>query len=238
MPTKMVRKIIKIDEQKCNGCGDCALACAEGAIQIVDGKARLVSEHYCDGLGVCIGECPQGALTIEERECFKFDETAVEQHLAEQTHKEPLPCGCPSTTVMHFAVKKEPPPTPEAASPHSRLTQWPVQLSLVPPYAPFLQGAELLLVADCVPFAYAGFHQELLEGHAIAVACPKLDNIQAHRQKLTDILRHADIKSLTVVHMEVPCCFGLVHMAQEALKASGKTIPFKEVTVGIKGGLK
>lgn len=232
MPTKVVRKIIKIDEQKCNGCGDCALACAEWAIQIVDSKARLVSERYCDGLGACIGECPQDALTIEERECVEFDEAAVEQ-----THKEPLPCGCPSTTVMHFAVKEEPTPKAKAAPPHSRLTQWPVQLSLVPSYAPFLQGAELLLVADCVPFAYAGFHQDLLEGHAIAVACPKLDNIQAHQQKLTDILRHADIKSLTVVHMEMPCCFGLVHMAQEALKASGKTIPFKEVTAGIKGDL-
>ena len=235
MPTKVVRKIIKIDEEKCNGCGDCALACAEGAIQIIDGKARLVSERYCDGLGACIGECPQGALTIEEKESVEFDKAAVEQHLAAQHTQESLPCGCPSTNVMQFAATSEPAHTVKAPQVKSKLTNWPVQLSLVPADAPFLKGAALLLVADCVPFAYAGFHQDFLEGHAVIIACPKLDDFQAHQQKLTNILRHADIKSLTVVHMEVPCCFGLVHLAKQALKESGKQILFKEVTIGIKG---
>jgi ferredoxin len=238
MPTKVVRKIITIDEEQCNGCGDCALACAEGAIQIIDGKARLISDRYCDGLGACIGECPQGALTIEERESVEFDKTAVEQHLAVQHTQKPLPCGCPSTNVMQFAATPEPANTVKAPQVKSKLTNWPVQLSLVPADAPFLKGADLLLVADCVPFAYAGFHQDFLEGHAVIIACPKLDDYESHQKKLNDIIRKADIKSITVVHMEVPCCSGLVHMAQEALKASGKAIPFKDVTVTIRGGLK
>ena len=238
MPTKIVRKLIKIDEQKCNGCGDCVLACAEGAIKIVDGKAKLISERYCDGLGACIGECPQGALTIEEIESVGFDKTAVEQHLAEQTGKGPLQFGCPSSAVMHFSVKEEVATKTKAPQSKSRLTNWPVQLSLVPADAPFLDGADLLLVADCVPFAYAGFHQDFLGGHAVIIACPKLDDYESHQQRLTDIVRSADIKSLTVVHMEVPCCSGLVHMTREAVKTSGKTIPFKEVTVSIRGTLK
>ena len=238
MPTKVIRKIIKIDEEKCNGCGDCALACAEGAIQIIDGKARLISERYCDGLGACIGECPQGALTIEERESVEFDKAAVEQHLAVQHPQESLPCGCPSTTVMQFTATPELAHTVKAPQIKSKLTNWPVQLPLIPADAPFLKGADLLLVADCVPFAYAGFHQDFLEGHTVIIACPKLDDYESHQKRLNDIIRKAEIKSLTVVPMEVPCCFGLVHMVREALKASGKAIPFKEVTVSIKGGLK
>jgi NAD-dependent dihydropyrimidine dehydrogenase PreA subunit len=203
MATKLVRKIVNIDEAKCNGCGLCVPACAEGALQIIDGKARLVSDKYCDGLGACLGECPRGAITIEEREADVFDEVAA-----------------------------------GAGWQPSRLGHWPVQLTLVPPRAPFLQGADVVLAADCVPFAYAGFHQEFLEGHALLVACPKLDDFAAHQRKLAEILSSSEIKSLTVVHMEVPCCSGLVHLARQAIAASGQDIPLREVTIGIRGTIK
>ena len=189
MTTKLLRKIIKIDEEKCNGCGLCVPACAEGALQIINGKVKLVSEQYCDGLGACLGDCPQGAITIEEREAEEFNEEAVEQNLQlKEPVTDELPCGCPSATVTQFerqtsteisAVKIA------EATPRSMLTHWPVQLTLVPPFAPFLQGADLLLAADCVPFAYPGFHQELLKDHALLIACPKLDNYEAHLRKLT-----------------------------------------------------
>jgi NAD-dependent dihydropyrimidine dehydrogenase PreA subunit len=228
--TTAKRKIVKIDEEKCDGCGACVPACAEGALQIIDGKARLVSEKYCDGLGACLGECPQGAITIEEREVEEFDEKAT---------KERLPCGCPSTMTTQFERHKSADIDLEHVPPRqSMLSHWPVQLALVPPDAPFLQEADLVLAADCVPFAYAGFHQDFLTGHALLVACPKLDDFQAHLKKLTEVLRHSPVKSLTVVHMEVPCCSGLVHMAQQAIRLSGKDIPFKEVIIGIKGDLK
>ena len=256
MTTKVLRKVVKIDEEKCDGCGVCVPACAEGALQIVDGKAKLVSETYCDGLGACLGECPQGAITIEEREANEFDEEAVEHHLHQRERiEEELPCGCPSATVTQFEKEKVPFGCPsarvtrfdtvegtgvapaDAASQRSMLGHWPVQLTLVPPGAPFLQGADLVLAADCVPFAYAGFHSDFLKDHALLVACPKLDDFQAHLSKLTEILRQSQVKSLSVVHMEVPCCSGLVHMAREAMRASGKEIPFREVTVGIRGDL-
>jgi NAD-dependent dihydropyrimidine dehydrogenase PreA subunit len=237
MSTKVLRKIVKIDEEKCDGCGVCVPACAEGAIQIIDGKAKLISEIYCDGLGACLGECPQGAITIEEREAKEFDEEAAKQHVESNVHtKEELPCGCPSTTVTQFER-----PAITATAPadeicqQSMLGHWPVQLTLVPPTAPFLQGADILLTADCVPFAYAGFHHNFLKDHALLVACPKLDDFRAHQQKLTEILRSSNIKSLTVVHMEVPCCSGLVHMAKQAIGASGKDIPLREVTIGVRG---
>lgn len=242
MTAKVLRKIVKIDEEKCNGCGICVPACAEGAIQVIDGKARLISEIYCDGLGACLGECPEGALTIEERESEEFDEEAVKHHL--ETMKpdpEPLPCGCPSVTLAQFGPETGINNHVQAAaevSPRSMLGHWPVQLTLVPPTAPFLQGADLVLAADCVPFAYAGFHQEFLRDHALLVACPKLDDFQAHLTKLTDILRGSSVKSITVVHMEVPCCSGLVHMAKQAIGGSGKDIPLKEVTIGVKGDMK
>jgi Fe-S-cluster-containing hydrogenase component 2 len=240
MTTKTIRKIVKIDEEKCNGCGLCVPACVEGALQIVDGKAKLISEIYCDGLGACLGECPQGAITIEERAAEGFDEEAVKLQLEEKKHtREELPCGCPSATVTQVERQE----TTEVAlrdvpSQQSMLSQWPVQLTLVPPFAPFLQGADLVLAADCVPFAYAGFHQDFLRDHSLLVACPKLDDFQAHLKKLTDILSYSPVKSLTVLHMEVPCCFGLVHMAKQAINLSGKNIPFKEVTVGVRGDLK
>ena len=239
MTTTTLRKIIRIDEEKCNGCGVCVPACAEGALQIIDGKAKLISETYCDGLGACLGECPQGAITIEERTAEEFDEEAVKHHLEE---KEPvsreLPCGCPSATVTQFERQEAAGVVPgEATDQPSMLSQWPVQLTLVPPTAPFLQGTDLVLAADCVPFAYAGFHQDFLRDHSLLVACPKLDDFQAHLKKLTDILSYSQVKSLTAVHMEVSCCFGLVHMAKQAVQLSGKDIPFKEVTVSIKGDL-
>jgi Fe-S-cluster-containing hydrogenase component 2 len=238
MATTAVRKIVHIDEEKCTGCGLCVPACAEGALQIVNGKARLVSEKYCDGLGACLGECPYGAITIEERPAKEFDEGAVQQHLTEkEPAHEALPCGCSSATVTQFEPPEAVAVLREAASPSSTLRHWPVQLTLVPPTAPFLQGADVVLAADCVPFAYAGFHQDFLRNHSLLVACPKLDDFPAHLVKLTSILRQSDVKSLTVVHMEVPCCSGLTHMAKQALKLSGKDIPFREVTIGIKGNI-
>ncbi len=239
MTTRTIRKIIKIDEEKCNGCGLCVPACAEGALQIIDGKAKLISEKYCDGLGACLGECPQGAITIEERTAEEFDEEAVELHLEEKKPTmEELPCGCSSAMVTQLERQEATEVVPkEATDQQSMLGHWPVQLTLVPPTAPFLQGVDLVLAADCVPFAYAGFHQDFLRNHSLLVACPKLDDFQAHLKKLTDILSHSQVKSLTAVHMEVPCCFGLVHMAKQAINLSGKNIPFKEVTVGVRGNL-
>jgi len=237
MATKTLRKIVRIDEEKCNGCGACVPACAEGALQIIDGKARLVSDRYCDGLGACLGECPQGAITIEERAAEEFDEAAVRHHLASgEAVKEEPPCGCPSATVTQFGQRRTAEATTAEAPAHpSMLTQWPVQLTLVPAKAPFLQGTDLVLAADCVPFAYADFHRDFLREHSLLVACPKLDDFPAHLRKLTEILRQSAVRSLTVVHMEVPCCFGLVHMARQAIELSGKDIPFQEITIGIRG---
>jgi Pyruvate/2-oxoacid:ferredoxin oxidoreductase delta subunit len=251
MTTKTVRKLVRIDEDKCNGCGICIPSCAEGALQIIDGKARLISEKFCDGLGACLGECPEDAITVEEQIAEEFDEELVKEHLKSQPTEDTLACGCPSATVEQFDQSTVPAGCPgaritqfgtdtitEAApvvSQPSTLGHWPVQLTLVPPRAPFLQGTDVILAAHCVPFAYAGFHQDFLRDHSLLIACPKLDDFQAHLNKLTEILKQSDIKTLTVVHMEVPCCSGLVHIAREALKASGKNIPFKDVTIGVRG---
>jgi NAD-dependent dihydropyrimidine dehydrogenase PreA subunit len=229
MLTKTMRKIMKIDEEKCNGCGACIIACAEGALKIIDGKAKLVSEKYCDGLGNCL-DCPQGAITIEEREAQEFDKAAVEQHLHAEEAEGELPCGCSSATVSQF----ERPAGTVAVK--SRLGHWPVQLALVPPTAPFLKGADLVLAAHCVPFAYAGFHQDFLgDNIALLVGCPKLDDYKTHQKKLTEILTQSGIKSLTVLHMEVPCCSGLVQMARQAILASGNVVPFRDITISIQG---
>ena len=240
MTTKIFRKVVKIDEEKCNGCGACVTGCAEGALDIIDGKARLISDKYCDGLGACLGECPQGAITIEEREAQGFSEEDAKHHQhSKQQVKDALPCGCSGTAVTQFARNESVEAAPdEAVCLRSMLRHWPVQLTLVPPGAPFLQGADLVLAADCVPFAYAGFHQDFLREHALLVACPKLDDFKAHLSKLTEILRRSDVKSLTVVHMEVPCCSGLTYMAKQALRLSGKDILVREVTIGIKGDRK
>jgi ferredoxin len=235
-----MRKIVSIAEEKCNGCGVCVPACAEGALQIIDGKAKLISEKYCDGLGACLGECPQGAIIVEERVAEEFDEEATKLYLEKEKHiMEELPCGCPSATVTQFEKHETTGiAMREVSRQRSMLSHWPIQLTLVPPMAPFLQGADLVLAADCVPFAYAGFHQDFIKEHALLVACPKLDDFQAHLKKLTDILSHSSVKSLTVVHMEVPCCSGLVHMVKQAMQLAGKDIPLKEVTIGIKGDIK
>ena len=240
MTTRVKRKIVEIDEDKCNGCGACIISCAEGALQVINGKAKLISDKYCDGLGACLGECPQEAISIEERASEEFDEEAVRQHLkTAEPNTRDLHCGCPSTTVAQFEGQ---PVTAtagkETANQPSALGQWPVQLSLVPPEVPFLQQADLLLVADCVPFAYGEFHRDLLKDCALLVACPKLDDFQTHLQKLTQILRHSQAKSLTVAHMEVPCCAGLTHMARQAIKQSGREIPLNEITIGIRGDIK
>ena len=239
MVTRVLRKIVRIDEEKCNRCGLCVPACVEGALQIIDGKAKLISDKYCDGLGACLGECPQGAIAIEEREAEEFDQEAVTHHLEEkEPATEGLPCGCPSTAVSQFERQETIGDVPRTASyQQSMLSHWPIQLTLVPPKAPFLQGANLILTADCVPFTYAGFHRDFLKDHSLLVACPKLDDFQAHLEKLTDILKYSSVRRLTVVHMEVPCCSGLTHMARQAMKLSGKDFSFKEVTVSIKGNL-
>jgi len=235
--TAAKRKIIKIDEEKCDGCGQCVLSCAEGALEIINGKAKLVSENYCDGLGACIGECPQGALIVEERVAPEFDEKAVKQFLHEKRKAEAeLPCGCPSHTVTQFDRTETEGTVAEAVKHRgSMLMHWPVQLRLVPPTAPFLKNADLVLVADCVPFAYADFHNDFLKDHAVLVACPKLDDYDAHLAKLSEVINQAQLNSLTVAHMEVPCCSGLVHMAKQAIGDSGKSVPFEEVTIGVRG---
>jgi len=243
MVTRTVRNTVKIDEEKCNGCGACVISCAEGALQIIDGKARLMSETYCDGLGACLGKCPQDAITVEARAAEEFDEAAVEARVkVEKAAAEKPQFACPSASIKQFAGKGgtiAPPAPVGETGVESRLTHWPVQLALVPPAAPFLKAADLVLAADCVPFAYAGFHRDFLGGNTeLLVACPKLDDFAAHQEKLTEILRQAGIKSLTVVHMEVPCCSGLVHMAKQAILASGNVVPFREITIGVQGDRK
>ncbi len=236
------RKIVKIDEEKCNGCGLCIPNCAEGALQIVDGKAKLMSEKFCDGLGACLGHCPQDAIAVIEREAEEFDEKAVEIHLSKQKEAQPKHqpafAGCPSSRVMHFKVteaKSEPAPVIPGIS---QLSHWPVQLKLVPINAPYFQDADLLIAADCVPFAYPDFHRDFLKGKAVVVGCPKLDDIQYYKEKLTEIFKANSIKSITLPHMEVPCCFGLVRATEEAIAASGKKIPLKKVKIGIRGDIK
>jgi len=239
-----IREIVKIDEEKCNGCGLCVPACAEGAIRIVDGKARLIADNLCDGLGACLGDCPKDAITVEKRRADEFDEAAVEEHLGKegQDKQATAPAqghgGCPSARVVTFGRPEEKPAdNQEASSRPSELRQWPVQLHLVPPSAPFLKEADLLLAADCVPFAYADFHRDFLQDKALLIGCPKLDDGQAYLEKLTAMLKANDIKSLTVLHMEVPCCSGLVAIARQAVAASGKDVPVETVRIGVRGDL-
>ncbi|MGQ9454521.1 MAG: ATP-binding protein [Armatimonadota bacterium] len=256
---RVKRQIIRIDEEKCNGCGKCVSACVEGAIQIVDGKARLVSESYCDGLGACIGECPQGAITIEEREAEEFDEAAVLAHKREASHKhekagKSVHAGlqaeysghhaysdgsvCPSAQtidrrrIRRSNVSKE---APTAGYVRSELVNWPVKLYLVNPGASFLQDADLLIASDCTAFAYGSFHPELLRDRVLLIGCPKLDEIDLHSRKLTEILQRNNIRSITVAKMEVPCCFGLARLAEAAVRASGKQVPIDIVTVSVDG---
>jgi Fe-S-cluster-containing hydrogenase component 2 len=234
----VLRKVVHIDEQKCNGCGLCVPACAEGAIRIINGKARLIDDKFCDGLGACLGECPQGAITIEEREAAEFDEQAVTEHLHEavrrETQQEAPFSGCPGSALRSFNREAPAAPGARPAGP-SRLGHWPIQWRLVPPQAPFLQQADLLICADCVPFAFADFHQDFLPDKALVIGCPKLDDVHAFQQRLTQIFAQADINSITILYMEVPCCYGLVHAVKQALADSGKHIPLKEQVIGVKG---
>ena len=229
----MIRKIIKIDEEKCNGCGACAAACHEGAIEMVNGKAKLTRENYCDGLGDCLPACPTNAISFEEREAPAYDEAAV---LASKQQKKPtLPCGCPGTAAR--AIKCEPTVCPTAVPvPQSRLSQWPVQIKLVPVNAPYFDDAHLLVAADCTAYAYANFHQEFIRNRITLIGCPKLDEGD-YAEKLTAILANHEIRSVTVVRMEVPCCGGIENAVKRALIASGKMIPWQVVTVSTDGRL-
>ena len=227
----MIRKIIHIDEEKCNGCGACANACHEGAIQMVDGKAKLMREDFCDGFGDCLPNCPTGAITFEEREAPEYDATAVKKAQEEKKMNETKHAGCPGSAVAQFQRETAPQETFQtAAKPVSRLAQWPCQIKLVPTQAPFFDGAKLLIAADCTAYAYASIHEDFMRGKTTIIGCPKLDAID-YSEKLTAIIRDNDIKSVTILRMEVPCCGGLQHAAETALKASGKFIPWQVVTI-------
>ena len=235
----MKRKIIRIDESKCDGCGLCASACAEGAIKIIDGKARLVSETYCDGLGACLGDCPRGALTIEERDALVFDEEAVKEHMKnEQPAAHPHAAhhgGCPSAKMMDFGSAKAE-PSGQAQPAKSALSHWPVQLHLISPAAPYFQGADVVLAADCVAYALGGFHQNYLQGRRLSIACPKLDADQEeYVEKVRSLIDDAKINTLTVMIMQVPCCSGLLAMAKNAAQGAKRKVPVKAVVVGLKG---
>jgi len=284
------RKIIKIDTQKCNGCGVCIPNCPEGALQVIDGKARLISDLFCDGLGACIGECPEGAIEVEEREAQKYDEARVMENISKQgentilahlkhlkdhnetgyyneavaylkENKIPFPVeevktfektcrdsenaaasSCPGSQIVDLAGVKAV-NSPDNTSPESfstikqesMLSQWPIQINLIPPQASFLENADLLIAADCVPFSYPNFHSDFLKGKILMIGCPKFDDNKSYFEKLTEIFNIHNIKSVTVVHMEVPCCFALPNMVKQAIASSGKIIPFAQVNVSIKG---
>ncbi len=244
-----VRQIIRIDEELCDGCGQCVPACAEGAIRVVDGKARLVSEIYCDGLGACLGECPQGALTVEEREVPEFDPSAVAQHLARVDDEEPARPAAPSPALHHHqgscpgsAVRDMRPRETHLegedrtrSAPASRLRNWPVQIKLVPVQAPYFAGADLCIAADCVPFSHPDFHERFLTGRVLLVGCPKLDDAAFYRTKLTAIFEMQDIASVHVVVMEVPCCSGMVQLVRDAVRESSRRIPIEVTVIGIRG---
>ena len=227
----MIRKIIKIDEEKCNGCGACTTACHEGAIEMIGGKAKLTREDYCDGLGDCLPTCPTNAISFEEREAPAYDEAAV--LAAKQKKQGTLPCGCPGTQAKQFARKDN---TSDAPAPmiNSELMQWPVQIRLLPPRAPYFEGANLLIAADCTAYAYGNFHKEFIRNHITLIGCPKLDEGD-YAEKLTEIITYNNIKSVTVVRMQVPCCSGIEYAAKRALQASGKFIPWRVVTVSTDG---
>ncbi len=270
----VVREIIKIDENKCTGCGECIPNCPEGALQIIDGKARMISDLFCDGLGACIGHCPEGAITIEKRDAEAYDEKQVMANVVKQgpnvikahlehmkehgqaeflnqaidylkennidvpagfedeTNVEPLACGCPGTMAKEIPVECA---EEDAPKQRSQLTNWPVQIKLVPPQASYLNDVSVLIAADCAAFACASLHQDFIKGKVTLIGCPKLDDSNFYTEKLTEIFRTNDIKDITVVHMEVPCCFGLISVVSSAVSSSGKSIPLTEVTIGING---
>ncbi len=228
----MIRKIIKINERKCNGCGACASACHEGAIEMINGKARLTREDYCDGLGDCLPVCPTGAITFEEREAPAYDEAAVLAAKEKKTAPT-LPNGCPGTQSKAFERSACNHGT-HTSSINSLLSQWPVQIKLVPVNAPYFDDANLLIAADCTAFAYGNFHNDFIRNHITLIGCPKLDSVD-YTDKLTAIIANNNIKSVTVVRMEVPCCGGIEHAVKNALQTSGKFIPWRVVTISTDG---
>jgi len=247
---KTVRKIIQIEEELCDGCGNCVPSCAEGALEIVDGKARVIADIYCDGLGACLGECPMGALEIVEREADEFDEEAVEELMAHKKKEEParpapvISGGCPSARMQTFGS----PAPATAAGPQtglsgqgaadltqSALSHWPVQIMLVPPTAPFLKGADLLVLADCVPVAFPTVHRDFIKGKAVMMGCPKLDNAQFYIEKFAQICKESGIKSITAVVMEVPCCGGLPMIVKKGMEMAGVNIPMEEIVISTRG---
>ncbi len=250
----MKRKIVNIDQEKCNGCGQCVTACAEGAIELVGGKARLVSETYCDGLGACLGECPQDAITVEERDAPEFDEKAVKEHLVTRRRPEhrhecpgsaarsfaqaaPARQACPGSALRAFGAKAAATGEESGEAAASLLGHWPVQLMLVPPTAPFLKGADLLVCADCVAFALPDFHRRYLGGRVVLVGCPKLDDIEFYREKLAEIFAEARPASLTILRMEVPCCAALANAAVEARDKALPKLPTEVHIIGIRGSI-
>jgi Pyruvate/2-oxoacid:ferredoxin oxidoreductase delta subunit len=259
MIMRIKRKIVNIDDEKCNGCGECVSACAEGAIELADGKARLVAEHYCDGLAACLGECPQGAITMIEREAEDFDPEAVEKHLAHMGNRKSdqdagnpqsqisnlkssgnaaLPCGCPSAHLQMFKTSCGCSDEPETGTRQtSTLTHWPVQIELVPPTAPFLKNADLLIASDCVPVAYPNFHEDLLKGRVVLMGCPKFDDIDEYIKKFANIFKIANIKSVTIAIMEVPCCSKMPLIVQKGMAMASKSISTEVVIVNARGDM-
>jgi len=263
----MIREIVSIDEDLCNGCGECVPSCAEGAIQIIDGKARLISDTLCDGLGACLGHCPQGAIKVERREATAFDEAAAQRHVAglkasageprpgngrpasisrAKEPSGPAPSGCPSSRFAQFERSASMPTGEQAAgatpccdargmSHASELVHWPVQLRLLPPNAPVLHGARLLVAADCVPVAYAGFHSELLRDHVVVIACPKLDDPSGYVERLAVMIRSNDLAEITVARMEVPCCGGILNMVLQARQLAESDVPVYDILISIRG---
>jgi ferredoxin len=275
------RKIVSIDEEKCTGCAECIPNCPEGALQVIDGKARLVSDLFCDGLGACVGHCPEGAMTVEERAAEPYDESKVManivkagpntiaahlKHLQDHSaceyyeqavvylkkHNIPLPstgsldhsttgplpplaCGCPGSAVQTLTPSATRSLDPSVPSRPSALRNWPIQITLVPPSAPYLKGADLLISADCVGSSHPNFHDELVQGKVLLIGCPKLDDADAYLEKLTQMFTESTPKSVTCAHMTVPCCSGLVQLTKQAIADSGKTTPFAEVTIDVNG---
>jgi len=240
---KLKRNIIEIDEDKCNGCGQCVDACAEGAIQLVNGKAKLVADNYCDGLAACVGECPVDALKIVEREADAFDAKAAEHYVkqlkvqhSERLTESSLPCGCPTTKMEMFGSPCEAANQPVAqSSSDSALTHWPVQIRLVPPFSPFLQKAHILVASDCTPVAYPDFHRDFLNGRTVLVGCPKFDDTEAYVAKFAEIFTVADIQSVIILIMEVPCCSKMPTIVQEGMALAGKNVPTEIVVVNARG---
>jgi NAD-dependent dihydropyrimidine dehydrogenase PreA subunit len=244
---KTMRKIIKIDEELCNGCGQCVPDCAEGSLAIIDGKARLVADKFCDGLGACLKACPMGALTIIEREADEFDEEAVEEYLASKDKLQKnaaasanLACGCPSTHLQTFAAPASPcqcasAPTVQAPGGQSALRHWPIQIRLVPPHAPFLRNADLLVVADCTAVAVNGFQQKYLEGKTVMMGCPKFDDAEGYISRFAEIIATCNLKTLTILIMEVPCCSAMNVIVKKAMEKAGKSVPVEQITISTRG---